>query len=145
MTENDFVYYLIWVHLLAWHTLQAYDLSKADQKTTGVFINRIKRKKYFSKTNSLLLNVVRIVDAHSSVKIGDKPAMKDEYSKSERMAINKGIRRLHQNLEEESPVWQFCQTYLYCKSGKRNTRVPSANKLHHAEMTLAIHAPENRP
>ena len=145
MTEIDFGYYLVWVHLLAWHTLQAYDLSKADRKAIGVFINRIKQKMYFSETNSLLLNVARIVDAHSSVKIADKPARKDEYTKRERMAINKGIRRLHRTLEEGSPVWQFCQTYLYCKTGRRNTRVPSAIKLHHAEMTLAIHAPESRP
>ena len=105
---------------MAWHTLQAYDLSRADQKSIGVFINHIKRKKYFSETNSLLLNVARIIDTHSSVKATDKPAMKTEYSKPERMAINKGIRNLHQSLEEESPVWQFCQTYLFCKTGKRN-------------------------
>ena len=49
MTEIDFGYYLIWVHLLAWHTLQSYDLSKVDQKTIGVFINRIKQKKYFQR------------------------------------------------------------------------------------------------
>ncbi len=145
MTEIDFGYYLAWVHLLAWHTLQAYDLSKADQKTIGVFIRHTKKKTYMSETNSLLVNVGRIIDAHSSVKTTDKPPTKGEYTKPERMAINKGIRRLHRSLEEGSRVWEFCQTYLYCKTGRRNTRVPSAIKLHHAEMTLAIHAPENRP
>ncbi len=145
MTEIEFGYYLTWVHLLAWHTLQAYDLSKADQKTVGVFISHIKRKKYFSETNSLLINVARIIDTHSSVKTTDKPPMKGEYTKPERMAINRAIRLLHRTLEEGSRVWEFCQTYLYCKTGKRNTRIPSANKLHHAEMTLAIHALENRP
>ena len=145
MTEIEFGYYLTWVHLLAWHTLQAYDLTNPEQKTIGVFISRVKRKLYISETNSLLVNVARIIDAHSPMKTSDKPPMKGEYSKAERMAINKNIRQLHRTMEEGSRVWQFCQTYLYCKSGKRNTRVPTGNKLHHAEMTIAIHAPENRP
>jgi len=145
MIEVDFGYYLTWVHLLAWHTREAYDLSRADQKTIGVFISDVKRKKYFSERNSLLNNVVRIIDAHSSVKTTGKPARKGEYTKTERMAINKGIRQLHKTTAEGSPVWAFCQRYRYCKSGKRNTRIPSPNKLHHAEMTLAIHASENRP
>ena len=145
MTETEFDYYLTWVHLLAWHTLQAYDLSKVDQKTIGVFFHHTKKGTYISETNWLLVNVGRIIDAHSSVKTTDKPPMKGEYTKPERMAINKGIRRLHRTLEEGSRVWQFCQTYLYCKTGNRNTRIPLANKLHHTEMTLAIYAPKSRP
>ncbi len=145
MTETEFGYYLTWVHLLAWHTLQAYDLSKADQKTVGVFISHIKRKAYISRTNSLLINVAKIIDACSAVKTTDKPLIKETYTKTDRMAINKGIRQLHRATDEGSSVWACCQKYLYCQSGKRNTRVPSANKLHYAEMTLAVHAPENRP
>ena len=145
MTKTEFQYYLTWIHLLAWHTLDACDLSNEARKTLGVFISHIKRAKFISGTNSLLKNVVRVIDEHSSVKSTDKPAMKDDYTKAERMAINKGVRQLHKTTDEGSPQRAFCQRYLYCQSGKRNTRVPSANKVHHAEMTLAVHAPENRP
>ena len=114
MTKIEFQYYLTWIHLLAWHTLDADGLSTEERKTLGIFISHIKRGAYISKTNSLLKNIVKIIDGRSAVKTSDKPAMEGEYTKADRMAINKGIRQLHKTMDEGSRVWAFCQQYLYC-------------------------------
>ena len=104
MTKEQFQDYRTWVHLLAWHTLDACELSNEERKTLGVFINHVKLEKVMSEENSLLKNTAQIINTHSALKSTDKPASKDEYTKAERMAINKGIRRLHQAKPEGSPV-----------------------------------------
>ena len=139
MTNVDFKYYIHWVHMLAWRTLDNYDLSQDESKAIGAFIGYVKSGKYISDKNTLLAKVVSIVDGHLPIKSTQMPKMRDEYTKKERMAINKGIRDLHDALEEGTPVWEYCQEYLNCKTGSRNTRTPSANKLNLGKMTIAIH------
>ena len=145
MINTEYQYFLEWVHLLAWHTFESCRLSNVERKTLGVFIAYMKRLGYISASNSLLANAVQVIDTHSSIKTYDKPDSKEEYSSEERRAINKGIRELHKSAVEGSAVWRFCQNYRFGKTGKRKTKLPSPNKLYHAEMTLAIHAPKNRP
>jgi hypothetical protein len=140
MTKIDFKYYIHWVHMLAWKTLDTGDLSKEERKAIGVFIGNVKKGKYISEKNTLLAKVVRIVDDHAPVKSGDMPKMQDAYTKKQRMAVNKGIRHLHKTIDKNSKVWGYCDKYLYCSTGLRNTRTPSANKLNLGKITLAINA-----
>ncbi len=139
MTKNNFKYHIHWIHMLAWRALDVDDLSKEERKAIGAFIGYVKNGKYISEKNTVLANVTKIVDAHSQIKSTQMPEMQEEYTKEERMAINRGIRALHKTLDGCSPVWAYCQRYLYCKTGNRNRRTPSANKLNLAKMTLAIH------
>jgi len=120
--------------------MESCDLSKDDSKVIGIFIAMVKKGGYISDTNTLLVKVAGIIDVHLPVKSTQMPKMQNAYTKQQRMAINKGIRQLHTALDDSSPVWAYCQQYLYCKTGKRNTRTPSANKLNLAKMTLAIYA-----
>lgn len=145
MTKLDYIYYVKWIHMLAWRTQETCELSHEERKAIGVFIGNVKRGTYISEENTLLARMVKIIDAHSPIKAAHMPEMQEEYTKEERMAINKGIRELHKALDESSRVWGYCQQYLFCKSGKRNTRVPSGNKLNLAKMTLAVHANQDSP
>ena len=94
--------------MLAWRTLDNYDLSQDESKAIGAFIGYVKSGKYISDKNTLLAKVVSIVDGHLPIKSTQMPKMQDEYTKKERMAINKGIRDLHDALEEGTPVWEYC-------------------------------------
>ena len=139
--KQTYEYEIHWIHLLAWHTLETSILDKSERKAIGIFISNYKNGNYISQKNTLLLKVTEIVDEHSDVKPSDMPEMKDRYEKKERMAINKGIRQLYKRFHNrQCRVWSFCERYLYCATGARNTRVPSANKLNFGKMTIAIHA-----
>ena len=132
-------HYIKWIHMLAWKVLETGDLSKDDSKAIGVFIAIVKRGGYISEKNTLLLQVAKIVNAHFPAKYATMPAPKEKYSAEEKKQIRKGIRELHKTADADSAVGQFCQRFLFSKTGKRRTKPHSDNRYWHAAMTLAIH------
>ncbi len=139
MTKNDHTHYVKWMHMLAWRTLDTCELPHEERKVIGVFIGYIKSGKCLSEKNTLLAEVVKIVDAHSPIKSTAQPAVEDKYSNAEKKDIRKGIRELYKSAGKGTAVWEFCNRFLYSATGKRRTKPHSENRYWHAKMTLAIH------
>ena len=133
-------HYVKWIHMLAWKAMETCDLCKEDSKAIGIFIGMVKKGGYISEKNTLLLRVAGVVDAHLPVKSTTMPIPKAKYSADEKKQLRKGIRELHKTANAESAVGQFCQRFLFSKTGKRRTKAHSENRYWHAAMTLAAQA-----
>lgn len=140
MTKQEYSYYIKWINMLAWRTLATAELPPADEKAVRVFIGNYAKGKFISDQNTLLKKVAVIADRNCSVKPANMPEMQNEYTKSERMAVNKGIRKLHKATDDNSRVKGYCQKYLYSRTGKRKTKTPSTNKLNIGRLTIAANA-----
>lgn len=77
--------------MLVWRTLDNCELSQDERKVIGAFIGSIKKSKYISETNTLLLKVVKIIDEHAPVKFATMPLPKAKYNAYEKKQLYKGI------------------------------------------------------
>lgn len=139
-SKKEMLDYLKWIRLLAGKILSEHNeqLSAKEKKTLWMLIKLIQGLKPVYENGSMLKNAIMIIDKYSTVKSTDLPIPQYEYTKKERMVINKGIRLLHGALDHDSKAWLFCQRYLFSKNGIRRKKMPSNNRLYHAAMTIAI-------